>query len=276
MRDAGRGVYRLLVYVCLVAGTNAWAGVQATSAASQANSAAPEYGVATVKVNNTGSGSSRISITDAVLQATNIPLAMMLEVAFDVRPEQILGLPHWAQVDHYDIVAKVVDMDQQQLRGLSDDQRRAMMQQLLAERFHLQSHTETRTLPILELTVAKEGIKFAEWKKPADDQNPNQGKGNMRVNNDEMSASGVPMDRLVRFLASQTHMPIVDKTGLKGTYNFQLKWQREEAGPDSGLHDQALPSIYAALPEQLGLKLESGKGPVNVLVVDYIGQPSEN
>ena len=276
MRKAGRTAGCLVVVASLIAGSEACAGLQAASPATSATSPAPEYEVATVKVNNTGSGSIRVSITDDVLQATNVPLPTMLEIAFDIRPEQIVGLPHWAQVDHYDITAKVVDMNQQQLRGLSEDQRKTMIQHLLVDRFHLQSHTETRTLPLLELTVAKGGIKFAEWKKPADDQNPSQGKGYMRVNNDEMTANGVPMDRLIRFLASQTHMPIVDKTGLKGSYNFQLKWQREEAGPESGLHDQALPSIYVALPEQLGLKLESAKGPVDVLVVDHIEEPSEN
>jgi uncharacterized protein (TIGR03435 family) len=71
-------------------------------------------------------------------------------------------------------------------------------------------------------------------------------------------------------------MPVVDKTGLKGTYNLHLNWQREEEGQVSGLHDQALPTIYVALPEQLGLKLESGKGPVTVLVIDHIEQPSGN
>jgi uncharacterized protein (TIGR03435 family) len=91
-----------------------------------------------------------------------------------------------------------------------------------------------------------------------------------------MIAVGVPMDRLTRFLASQTHMPVVDKTGLKGIYSFHLKWQREEEGPASGLHDQTLPTIYAALPEQLGLKLESAKGPVDVLGIDHIEQPSDN
>lgn len=98
----------------------------------------------------------------------------------------------------------------------------------------------------------------------------------MNVNNEEMTAIGVPMESLVRFLSSMTHMPVVDKTGLKGAYNLHLKWQREEEGQSSGLHDQALPKIYAALPEQLGLKLESGKGPVQVLVVDHIEQPVEN
>lgn len=245
---------------------------QATPAAG--GNSGPDYEVATVKVNNTGSGSIHVSIRDDILQATNVPLASLLEVAFDIRRDQVIGLPHWAQVDHYDIVAKVVDMDAQQLRGLSGDQRRVMLQHLLEQRFRLQTHVETRILSLLELSVAKEGIKFTEWQKPPDEQD--QKKGSLNVNNEEMTAIGVPMESLVRFLSSTTHMPVVDKTGLKGAYNLHLKWQREEEGQSSGLHDQALPTIYAALPEQLGLKLESGKGPVQVLVVDHIEQPVEN
>jgi len=224
MRNTGLVSRYLSAFALPIACPASWAGAQTASAPGPANPSPPEYEVATVKVNNTASSSIRISIADDVLQATNIPLPTMLEVAFDIRPE----------------------------------------------------HTEKRTLPLLELAVAKEGIRSAEWKKPADDQQPNQGKGYLRVNNDQMTATGVPMDRLIRFLAMQTHMPIVDKTGLKGSYDFQLKWQREEAGPESGLHDQTPPSIHVALPEQLRLKLEAAKGPVDVLVVDHIEQPSEN
>jgi uncharacterized protein (TIGR03435 family) len=262
----------LSILVLLIACGYSRASGQATPAA--ANSGGPEYDVATVKVNNTGSGSSRLSITDDLLRATNVLLGSLIEAAFDIRRDQTLGLPHWAQVDHYDIVAKVVDMDAQQLRGLSPDQRKAMVRHLLEQRFHLQTHPETKTLPLLELSVSREGIKFTEWQKPPDDQD--QKKGSMNVNNEEMTATGVPMESLVRFLSSMTHMPVLDKTGLKGAYNLHVKWQREEEGQSSGLHDQALPTIYAALPEQLGLKLESGKGPVKVLVVDHIEQPIEN
>jgi bla regulator protein blaR1 len=267
-------IRRLLVFALLLGCCNAWVGAHTTSAAKQAGSVGPEYDVATVKVNNTGSGSTWLSIRDDILLATNVQLGTLLETAFDVRRDQIVGLPHWAQVEHYDIVAKVVDMDPQQLRGLSKEQREAMLQHLLEQRFHVQTHVETRTLPLLKLAIAKEGIKFVEWQKPSDDQDSK--KGSMNVNNEEMTAIGAPMASLVRFLSSMTHMPVVDETGLKGNYNLHLKWQREEEGQASGLHDQGLPTIYAALPEQLGLKLESGKGPVNVLVIDTIEQPIEN
>lgn len=170
------------------------------------------------------------------------------------------------------MAAKVVDPDAQQVRSLSDDQQEVMLQHLLQRRFRLQAHIETRRLPVLELSVGKEGIKFTEWQKRAGDEK----KGSMRVNHEEITAIGVPMESLVRFLCWTTHMPVVDKISLKGSYDFHLKWQREEEGQASGLHDEALPTIYAALPEQLGLKLESGKGPVKVLVVDHIEQPIEN
>jgi uncharacterized protein (TIGR03435 family) len=264
----------LLVSVAAVTCLPLWVGAQATGAAIQGNSAGPDYDVATVKINNTGSGSIRLSITDDLLRATNVQLGALLETAFDIREDQIVGLPHWAQVEHYDITAKVVDMSAQELRGLSQEQRRSMLRRLLEQRFHLQTHVETRTLPLLELSVAKSGIKFTEWEKSPGTSDQN--KGSMHVNNDEMTATGVSMNSLIRFVASQTHMPVVDKTDLKGTYNFDLKWQREQEGPGTGLHDQALPTIYAALPEQLGLKLESGKGPVDVLVVDQVERPTDN
>ncbi len=274
MRNNRRMARRLLVFAVLIACYGSCTGAQTTPAANRANSAVPDYDVATVKVNNTGSGSIHLNISDDILQATNVQLRSLLEIAYDIRPDQMVGLPHWAQVEHYDVVAKVVDIDPQKARDLSDDQQRVMLQHLLEQRFHLRTHVETRTLPLLKLTVAKQGIKFTEWQKPADGEDDK--KGSMRGRSGDLTATGVSMESLVRLLSSTTHMPVVDETSLKGIYNFHLMWQREEEGQGSGLHDQALPTIYAALPEQLGLKLESGKGPVSVLVIDNIEQPSEN
>ena len=273
MHGAGRTIRSLAIFVLLVACTASRAA-QTVAEANHAISKSPDYDVATVKINDTGSSSSHLSISADTLRATNVQLPSLLESAFDIRRDQIVELPHWAQVERYDIMAKVVDANPQQFRGLSDDKQRAMLQHLLEERFHLQTHVEQRTLSLLRLTVGKEGIKFAEWQKPSDGQDAK--KGSISIRNEEMTAIGVPMESLVRFLSSQTHMPVIDETGLKETYNLHLKWQREEEGQSSGLHDEVFPPIYKALPEQLGLKLESGKGPVNVLVVDNIEQPTEN
>lgn len=253
------------------------AGVPAMGQAAGAPAAvvaAPDFDVSTVKTNNTGLNSIHVSIDDDVLRATNVMIDMLMEQAYDIRRDQIVGLPHWATVNHYDITAKVVDMSAEQRKGLTREQRQAMMQKLLVERFGVKTHVETRTLPLMELVVAKDGIKFSEFKKPAEGEKDTG--GSMNTHNGDMTATGVEIQALANFLAGQTHMPVLDKTGLKGLYNFHLKWQREEEGAQSGLHDETLPTIYSALTEQLGLKLASAKGPVDVLVVDHIDVPEEN
>jgi uncharacterized protein (TIGR03435 family) len=150
-------------------------------------------------------------------------------------------------------------MDAQLLRGLSGDQRKAMLQHLLEQQFHLQTHVETRTLPLLELSVAKEGIKFTEWQKPPDEQD--QKKGSLNVNNEEMTAIGVPMESLVRFRSSMTPMPVVDKTGLKGAYNLHLKWQREEEGQSSGRSRPGSSDDLCSAARAVGIEAKIRQGP---------------
>src|ERR1700744_4222499 len=128
MHDDTGMVRSLFVLVLIAACCCVRTRAQTVSAASHVNATGPDYDVATEKVNNTGSGSVHINISDDILQATNVPLGTMLEIAFDIRRDQIVGLPHWAQVDHYDIAAKVVDIDSQQFPHLSDDQQRIMLQ----------------------------------------------------------------------------------------------------------------------------------------------------
>lgn len=265
--------YAVAVLLC---GCFAMLGVRAQSAPGHDDShkSSPEFDVSTVKVNNTGSGSSRLSIRDDTLLATNVPVIALLEAAYDIRRDEIVGMPRWGVEGRYDVVAKMVDFDPEMMKGLSSAEREAMLQHLLAQRFHLQAHVENRTLPLLNLVLTKDGIKFTEWQQPPAGEPDNA--GHFSAHNDELTATGVGMQALARFLSGQTHMPVVDKTGLTGKYNIYLKWQRREEGQQSGLHDETLPDIYSALPEQLGLKLESGKGPVDVLVVDHIEQPVEN
>ena len=266
-----------MAVLLLALGAGAGSATMAAQTAAGAPAAAvasPDFDVSTVKTNNTGSGSIRVSIDDDVLRATNVMVDMLMEDAYDIRRDQILGLPHWATVNHYDITAKVVEMSPEQRKGLNREQRQAMMQKLLLERFGLKTHVETRTLPLMELVISKDGIKFPAFKKPAEGEKDTG--GSMNTHNGDMTATGVEMKALANFLAGQTHMPVLDKTGLEGLYTFHLKWQREEEGPQSGLRDDTLSNIYSAITEQLGLKLVSAKGPVNVLVVDHIDLPEEN
>jgi bla regulator protein BlaR1 len=230
----------------------------------------PEYDVSTIKPNNTGSGSIHVSMNDDILQTTNVQLKELLEMAFDVRQDSIFGLPHTLEASHYDIVAKVVDADPKVLEKLTREQRSDMVRHLLEDRFQLKWHREVRTLPVLDLVVIKSGSKLT----PSATQNGDD--TSVNTNNTTMTAKHISMNSLAEFLANQTHNPVIDKTGLTEKYDLQLKWRREEQGPQSGLTDDPLPTLYTAIQEQLGLKLEAGKGPVNVLVIDQIAEPTEN
>lgn len=143
-----------------------------------------------------------------------------------------------------------------------------MLPQLLTDRFRLQLHHETRTLPGYTLTVAKEGIKAT----PADPTRHSFGNGGRGF----IDAGASPLKALTIRLSALLGRPVIDMTGDKRKFDFHLKWTPDDAqtGADSATPDR--PSLFTALQEQLGLKLESGKVSADVLVVDHAELPSEN
>jgi uncharacterized protein (TIGR03435 family) len=233
----------------------------------------PVYDVVTIKLNNTLSGSMRWDDDPGIIRATNITLKMLLENAFDVRQDLISGLPGWAQSVHYDLIAKASDADPVVLKALTRKQNRQMLQQLLKDRFNLRTHIEVKTLPVFDMELAGGGIRFKPFT-PRDEQDTG---GDMNMNgqnhNMTMTGRGVAMSELAYALSSTVQRTVIDKTGLTGKYDLQLKWLRDDA-PAGG--DDAAPTIYTALQEQLGLKLVSSKGPVDTLVIDSISLPTEN
>jgi uncharacterized protein (TIGR03435 family) len=238
-----------------------------------AQTALPVYDVVTIKPNNTLSGSMRWDGDPGIIRATNITLKMLLEDAFDVRQDLISGLPSWAQSVHYDVIAKASDVDPVVLKALTRKQNRQMLQQLLKERFNLQTHIEVKTLPVFDMEIAGGGIRFKLFT-PKDEQDTG---GDMSMNgqnhNMTMTGRGVEMPDVAYSLSRTVQRTVIDKTGLKGKYDMQLKWLRDDA-PAGG--DDAAPLIFTALQEQLGLKLVSSKGPVDTLVIDSISLPTEN
>jgi uncharacterized protein (TIGR03435 family) len=140
---------------------------------------------------------------------------------------------------------------------------RVALQALLAERFQLAVHRETKTMPAYVLVVAKSGFKLKETK--------DDGRGmDMSANHGKLTFHKVSMESFARNLAGNLNSPVVDMTGIKGVFDLTLEWAQDEAEPGSG------PSIFSALQEQLGLKLETQKAPVEMLVIDRIEKPSEN
>jgi uncharacterized protein (TIGR03435 family) len=137
---------------------------------------------------------------------------------------------------------------------------------MLADRFKLESHRETRTLREYALVVAKGGPKVGK---------PSEGEHSFETsqNDNQITGWGRPLSDLARMLIGVVQAPVVDRTGLKGKYDFDLKFAPLSAAPEA---DQGLPTIFSALQEKLGLKLEAIKGPVEVLVIDHAEMPSAN
>lgn len=247
-------------------------GLSLWAQAPAAETKLPVYEVSTVKPNNTASGSTTISIDDGLLKATNVSIKMMIDAGYGIKPSLVFGLPGWAQSQRYDIVAKVVDADKAVLENLTREERRAMIRQLIIERFQMKTHIEVKTLPVYDLVVAKDGLKIQPTPRVDGVESKDE---NTNVNNQSITAKGCKMVTLASLLADQVERKVIDKTGLPGGYDVKLQWHGDDAPKgDNGAED--LPDIFTAVQEQLGLKLEADKGPVETLVIDHIEVPTEN
>ncbi len=204
-----------------------------------------------------------------------IPLNELFKEAYGIFDDnRIEAMPSWATRKNYDIVAKVSDDDLDSLHRLSLEERRQMLRKMLAQRFNLRVHEIERVLPIYLMKVDTKGSKLRESNLP---MTPNAIQGIDGVI--KQSQPGVlvverfSMRDLANTLTWDVGRPVIDNTGLKKRYDFSLHWspQMQSAGAASDG-----PSIFTALQEQLGLKLEASKRAMNVLFVDSLGAPTEN
>lgn len=240
--------------------------------AQQPTSPLPVYDIVVIRLNKGLSGGTHVDRTDTTFRAENVPLKHLLVNAYGIREGLIFGLPAWADSLRFDIDAKVTDPDLKALRGLSREQQQAMIAAILADRFHLKIHTEIKTLPVYELVVAKNGPNLTTSAIPPDATNPF---GKMNVDNTDMTAAGVTLSELAGNLSFPLDRTVIDKTGLTGRYDFRLQWTADNVATDSRAAD-APPNLFLAIQEQLGLKLQPAKGPVETLVIDHVEQPAEN
>jgi uncharacterized protein (TIGR03435 family) len=251
---------------------------------------------ANTSVNNQGIIGSRVMLRNPPdgFSASNATARFLIANAYDVKEDQVSGGPAWVTSIGYDVEAKVTGTDPSDPHQLTKAQRSQMLQSLLADRFQLTLHTETKEGSIYELTLAKGGSKLQQ-SKPADTaatappgtivQGPNgppRG-GMMRMGGPgQLSGQAMTMTQLAAILSQQLHRPVVDKTGLTGAYDLTLHWTPDNAPPPppppgaEASADSPGPSLFTAVQEQLGLKLESTKGPIQTLVIDHIEQPAPN
>jgi bla regulator protein blaR1 len=264
----------------------------------------PAWDVTTVKPSKPDQRGSMINFTPDGIKITNVPLETIVRMSFDMEDDHIFGYPSWTKTTMLDIEAKVAPDDAAKLKALSFAQRRQMLVSLLEDRFNFKFHHETRELPVYELIVAKGGIK-AQASKPdppkADPTGPTPdpapGPGDapgpapsrhmlMMRGRGHIESVGTGISSLAHVLSGQLGRTVVDKTGLTGNFDYKLNWTPDDAAiamtkggdpaPSDNTLESAGPSLFTALQEQLGLKLEAAKTEADVIVIDQIEPPTAN
>jgi uncharacterized protein (TIGR03435 family) len=263
------------------------------SGGANATTKLPEFEVTSIRRNNSGPVSGSIRNLPDGLVVSNAPLKTLLKDAYgfssfnNFEDDRILGAPDWVKSDRYDIQAKVSEADIAAISKLSKDQRLAMIQPLLADRFKLKARIEVRNALVYRLVIAKNGPKLKLWKpgeaSKLNFQAEDDSKTKLFMQPGLLMAEADTMMSLASALQWEMHRTVLDQTGLKGKYDFTLKWMSDEPrDPDQPTDSQIpppdpnYPPIFTAIKEQLGLKLESGEGALEFLVIDHIERPSQN
>jgi len=231
-----------------------------------------------------GPGSVRDRFTER-----NVTLLKLIRATYgipmDTEDSRISGGPAWFNSARYDVDAKIDSPVVDELKKLTPDQstlaQQHMLQELLADRFKLTVHRETRNLPIYTLVIAKSGSKLQKAKTGEVASSTYSGPERPQFITGQMKSIASLVEMLSVFLGCS----VLDKTGLPGEYDFKLEWTPDDGLTPSGItRDDGTPiqpdskasSIFTAIQEQLGLKLVSGKGPVDIVVIDHVERPSAN
>lgn len=267
----------------------------------------PEFDVASVRENT--SGSNQVSMgtqPGGRFNAVNIPLVILIRSAYRLQDSQLVGYPEWVETARYDITAKADrDLPRPNPDGPPSTQM-LMLQSLLEERFKLKVHRETRDQPVYALMAAqsparlgpnitKSNVDCQAWRgadakgaPPPDPMKPGERpQCGTHMGFGQIRGGARPMTLLASMLAQVVRRNVIDRTGLIGAFDFDLRWTPDTlpARPPGTPADQPIrlngieidpngPSIFTAVQEQLGLKLEATRGPVDVLVVDHVERPT--
>jgi uncharacterized protein (TIGR03435 family) len=256
----------MLAAVAMWAATTSMAQSATPKPGNMAKDADPGWEAVTVKPSDPNDKFDMMSTRGRHIVIRNKTLEAMLRLAYGVQRSQIVGAPDWTRTEHFDIDG-VPDVEGQPNMKQYQD----LVQKMLADRFGMKSHHEQREMPVFALAVAKDGPKME----------PSKGDPNGLPDNEGMGGNGrqirkytnVSMSDLALMLQFNLDRPVVDQTGVKGRYDFRMQWTVDEGqttDPD------APPGLFTAIQEQIGLKLESAKAPVDVLVIDQVEKPSPN
>lgn len=255
----------------------------------------PQFEVASIKLNTSGARAVGIGASSArVFRTENVWLRFLIEMAWNVKDYQLSGGPDWATSNRYDIDARTET-------NASFEQMRPMLQALLKDRFQLALHHESKDLPVYALVAAKGGIKLKVSAKEncmtrdpnAPPSAPTPGQtylsscGGPAASPRSLNGTAISMEQLTTALSNTMQRTVIDQTGFIGPFDVHLEWTEDQstpgfyapglAPPPSALSANGSgPTVFTVPQEQLGLKLESTKGPVMIQVVDHAVRPSAN
>lgn len=269
----------ILVVVCIAA--NSFASGQTEKSGVRV----PTFEVVSVKPSNPRAQFARLRFTADGYIAENASLLMLIRTAYgysiarrDSLDEGIAGVPNWVKTQNFDIAAKVGDADLSDFKKLTDIQRNQMLQGILADRFKLSVHQEIKQVPQFALVVGKNGPKVAASKFG----DPDAGKVHWSKNG-LIEVKAISMSSFDQILSQIVGRTVQDKTGLTGLYDLTVHWTPDPVMPQSPSQAEMTPtniisgpSVFTALQEQLGLKLESTRGPEETLVIDHVERPLPN
>lgn len=243
----------------------------------------PSYGYEVVTIHQAAPGQSNSGFSPGAqggLRARNDSAMQLLTFAYDAHEYQFVGAPDWAQTERFEIELTPDKADIAIGRNSTAaevdgwlNRNRQRMQAVLRDRFGLALRAETRELPLYALTVAKSGPKLAAAADPTHGMSFNINNGR------QITARSASMQMLATSLAQLLGRYVLDKTGLDGRYDFRMDFEPVNAAPSAGpaaSNEPVRPSIFTALTEQLGLRMESKKGPVPVFVIEKIEKPGGN
>jgi len=254
----------------------------------------PRFEVASIKPS--GSDVKRVGIQTSPggrFSAASVPLGMLITYAYRVQSFQVVGGPDWMNVDRFDIAAKGDENDNgNQMtvdQGGAPSRMQQMVQALLADRFKLVVRSESRDLPVYALVTKSEGKLGSELRRSTLDcggpSTQTQGACGIRMGLGKLTIGGASMSQIASTLSGLLERTVVDRTTLPGTFDATLTWTPDQSTPGMalkagyappGLVDPNGASIFTAVQEQLGLKLDSSRGPVNVIVVVSAQRPTAN
>lgn len=245
------------------------------------------FDVASIKQNRSGAAGASLDISRGQLRATNAPLQTVIRQAFEVMDSQIVDAPGWVASDRYDIIARAPS------GVVTAEAMRPLIRALLAERFRLATHTETREMPVYVLIKAKaDGSLGPNVRQVAIDCAANTPASVARppaaadewpycsvtVLPGSLYLGGYRMTEITRLLSTLVGRTVIDETGIEGRVQFRLQYRPGSGGlpPASAGAVDDRPDIFTALQEQAGFKLEARRTPVDVLVIDRIDRPTED